>query len=124
MRRSGRHRAEAVFVPRPATSHTGELGWYVFPAKLKDDPGLADEDAGLFYRHAQARDEAVRNTGTSAPTGPMAWLWIRREAEYLIRDELWSAVKAVAEKLRTSERDLSNVDVVALAEAAMGGHAR
>jgi hypothetical protein len=100
------------------------VGWDVFPAKLKDKPELADEDTGWFFRRARARDEAIRNAGTGAPTGPMAWLWIWREAECLIRDELWPAVEAVAEELRTSEHDLSNADVVALAEDALSGDTR
>ncbi len=99
-------------------------GWGVFPARLSDEPELAVEDTAGFLRNGRARDEEIRNEGTGAPIGPPEWLRIWREAEHLIRDELWPAVEAVAEELRRSERDLSNADVVALAEAALGGHPR
>jgi len=99
-------------------------GWAVFPARLSNEPELAVEDTAGFLRNGQARDEGIHNEGTGAPAGPTEWLRIWREAEHLIRDELWPAVEAVAEELRGSERDFSNADVVALAEAALGGHTR
>jgi hypothetical protein len=49
---------------------------------------------------------------------------IWREAAHLILEELPLAVEAVAGELRRSGRDLSNADVVALAESALGGRTR
>jgi hypothetical protein len=118
--------AQRRLFPTHRTPTDPELlrGWGVFPAKLRDHPELAVEDTACFLRNGRARDEEVRNEDTGALTGPMEWLRIWREAERLIRDEVWPAVEAIAGELLRSDRGLSNADVVALAEAALGGHTR
>jgi hypothetical protein len=103
----------------------GELtrGFEVLPARLNSEPELAVEDTADFVRFGRDRDDEIRSAGADAPTGPAGWLRIWREAEQLIRVELWPAVEAVAEELRRSEH-LGGADVAALAKAAMGGHPR
>lgn len=88
-------------------------------AMVTANPDLPDEDDRTFAKMGLARDAEIRETGADAVTGPAGWLSVWREAEQLIRIELWSAVHAVAEELRRTEQDLSNADVAALAEAAM-----
>ena len=52
------------------------------------------------------------------PPGPRGWLPVFRNAEQLIRGDLWPAVEAVAEELSWSTSDLSHEDVARLAAAA------
>ena len=65
------------------------------------------------------RDDEIRKTDPNATTGPASWLPAYREAEQLIRDELWPAVQAVAEELSRSTADLRDEDIAALATAAL-----
>jgi hypothetical protein len=97
----------------------------VYKGKLTREPGLAEnDDRAAFVEMGQARDDDIRRGGADALTGPEGWLQIWRAAEQLIRDELWPAVRAVAEKLQASDRDLCGADVARLAEAALGGQTR
>jgi hypothetical protein len=89
-------------------------------AQVTTHPDLPDEDDRALAKAGLARDDEIREAGANVVTGPAGWLRVWREAEQLIRVDLWPAVRAVAEELRRTERDLLDADVAALAEAAMG----
>lgn len=88
-------------------------------ATVAEDPDFRINDGRNFAKIGLARDDEIRSTDRGADTGPASWLPVFREAEQLIRVELWPAVQAVAEELSRSPHDLSNDDVAALASAAM-----
>jgi ATP-dependent Zn protease len=93
----------------------------VVATKVTTNPDLPDEDDPAFAKAGLARDEEIRETCADAVTGPAGWLRVWREAEQLIRVELWPAVRAVADEL-IAQRDLTGEEVAALASAAMEGH--
>ncbi len=65
---------------------------------------------------------SVSDLGLAASlAGPISWVQVWRDAEQLIRVELWPAVQAVAEDLRASTRDLDFDAVAAIASSAMRG---
>jgi len=98
-------------------------------AWVRSNPGLDPPfDDAIFAYFGIARDEEIAEARVDAPTGPESWLrtgpesWLRvwREAEHLIRGELWPAVRAVAEEARKTEADLTGDQIAAIAEAALG----
>jgi hypothetical protein len=109
-----------VFVThRVPTDYELTRRFEVAAAMVTANPDLPDEDDRAFAKMGLARDEEIRETGADGVTGPAGWLRVWREAENMIRVELWPAVHAVAEELRRSEQAISNADVAALAEAAI-----
>jgi hypothetical protein len=95
-----------------------ELAFDIYARRLSREPDLAVEDKGAFVGFGLARDAEIRTAGSGAPIGPAAWFLIWQEAVDLIRDELWPAVKAVAEELRTGTGCLDQEGVAALPSAA------
>src|SRR5689334_6483158 len=79
---------------------------------------LPEERRCEVRRTGSGRDIEIRKMAPEAATGPETWLPIFREAEQLIRVDLWPAVKAVAHELVRNPEDLHNADVAALASAA------
>ncbi len=123
---------------RMQVAAAGEIAenWrYPVPEELTDDSLLrrfahdervvADSDFPrfndrmIFAWWGRIRDEAIRNTAPDEATSSASWLPIFREAEQLIRGELWPAVEAVAEELSWSTSDLGHEDVAALATTAL-----
>jgi hypothetical protein len=90
-------------------------------AQVTDNPDHSIEDQLIFAKTGLARDEEIHNAAPRAPVGPANWLPIWRQAEDLIRTELWPAVHAVAEELRRTARDLDCKEIGVLATAAMTG---
>jgi len=76
------------------------------------------DDRLIFAWWGRTRDEVVRNAASNEAVGPAGWLSVFRNAEQLIRGDLWSAVEAVAEELSWSTSDLSHEDVARLAATA------
>ena len=89
-------------------------------AQVTTHPDIPDEDDRALAKAGLARDDEIREACADVVTGPAGWLRVWREAEQLIRVDLWPAVRAVAEELRRTERDLLDADVAALAGASMG----
>jgi hypothetical protein len=77
------------------------------------------DDRLIFAWWGRTRDELIRNAASGEATGLPGWLSVFRSAEQLIRDGLWPAVEAVAEKLSWSASDLSHEDVARLAATAL-----
>jgi hypothetical protein len=84
-----------------------------------EDPNLPDNDDLIFAKMGIARDSEIRQNDPDAATGPASWIPVYREAEQLIRDELWPAVQAVGEELSRSTANLRDEDIAALATAAL-----
>jgi hypothetical protein len=95
-----------------------------FTFALRKERAASNPDLAAFSSSGHERDGEITKMSADAPTGPEGWVRIWREAAHLILEELPSAVEAVAGELRRSGRYLSNADVVALAEAALGGRTR
>jgi hypothetical protein len=76
-------------------------------------------DRLIFAWWGRVRDEMIRNATPAEADGPASWLPIFRDAEQLIRSDLWPAVAAVAEALSWSTSDLSHDDVATLATTAL-----
>lgn len=76
-------------------------------------------DRLIFAWWGRARDEMIRNATPAEASGPTSWLPIFRDAEQLVRGNLWPAVAAVAEELSWSTSDLSHEDIAALATTAL-----
>lgn len=87
--------------------------------RVAEDPDFLVNDGLIFAKGGLARDDEIRNTNPGGAIGPESWLPVFREAERLIRGELWPAVQAVAEELCRSTVDLGHEDVTALAIAAL-----
>lgn len=98
-------------------------GFTLDAARFAADPNQRVRDGLRFAELGLARDAEIRRTAPDAATGPATWLPVFREAERLIQDELWPAVKAVGDELSRSETDLHNEDVVALATPALTARA-
>lgn len=79
------------------------------------DEALSVNDGRNFAKIALERDKELRQAMPDAPIGPESWRPVFREAEHLIREELWPAVQEVAEELCRGTGDLSNDDVNTLA---------
>ncbi len=77
------------------------------------------DDRIIFAWWGRTRDEVIRNTASGEAVGPAGWLPVFRNAEQLIRGDLWPAVEAVAEELSWSTSDLSYEDVARLATTAL-----
>ena len=82
-----------------------------------DRPPFNDDT--IFAQAALARDNEISEVDPDAATGPASWVRVWRQAEQLIRVELWPAVRAVAEELRRRPDTLGDADVAALALIAM-----
>ena len=76
-------------------------------------------DRLIFAWWGHTRDEVIRNAALNETSGPAAWLPVFRNAEQLIRGNLWPAVEAVAEELSWSISELSHKDVATLATTAL-----
>jgi hypothetical protein len=61
----------------------------------------------------------IRNATPAEASGPTSWLPIFRDAEQLVRGDLWPAVAAVAEELSWSTSGLLQEDVATLATSAL-----
>ena len=86
---------------------------------LPEDPNLWVTDGLIFAGMGLKRDAEIRKAAKDAAIGPETWLPIFREAERLIEDELWLAVKAVAYELTRSTVDLCNENIAIIAATAL-----
>jgi hypothetical protein len=77
------------------------------------------DDRLIFAWWGRARDEVIGNAASGEAVGPAGWLPVFRNAEQLIRGDLWPAVEAVAEDLSWGTSDLSHEDVARLAASAL-----
>jgi hypothetical protein len=77
------------------------------------------DDRLVFAWWGHQRDELTHNIATGEASGPVSWLPVFRDAELLIRDDLWPAVQAVADELSWSARDLSHEDIERIATTAL-----
>lgn len=77
------------------------------------------DDRLIFAWWGRTRDELIRDAATEDVAGPPGWLSVFRNAEQLIRGDLWPAVEAVAEELSWSTADLTHEDVARLAATAL-----
>ena len=90
-----------------------------------DERVVADSDFArfndrlIFAWWGRARDAMIRNATPAEASGPASWLPLFRDAEQLVRGDLWPAVEAVAEELSWSTSDLSREDVATLATTAL-----
>jgi hypothetical protein len=89
-------------------------------ATVTANPDSAVNDGLIFAKLGLARDDEIRDIAPDTIIGPASWVPVWREAEQLIRFELWPAVEAVAEELRRCTIQLSHEDVDALAAAGLG----
>jgi hypothetical protein len=80
---------------------------------------LRFDDRLIFAWWGRKRDEVIGDIAPDEARGPTSWLPAFRDAELLIRGDLWPAVAAVAEELSWSTSDLSHEDVTRLAAAAL-----
>ena len=83
------------------------------------DPDVPASDGLNFARMGLARDNEVSRTASGIAIGPANWLPVFRQAERLIRVELWPAVQAVADELSRSNASLYHSDVATLAAKAL-----
>lgn len=79
------------------------------------------DDRLIFAWWGRKRDEVIGDVTPDEARGPASWLPVFRDAELLIRGDLWPAVAAVAEELSWNTSDLSHEDVTRLAAAALNG---
>jgi hypothetical protein len=91
-------------------------------ARATANQGSPVTDTLIFANFGLARDEEIRAVAPDTPVGPASWVPIWREAERLIRFELWPAVEAVAEELMRCTTQLCYEDVDALAVAGLARH--
>jgi hypothetical protein len=73
------------------------------------------DDRLIFAWWGHQRDELTDDIANSDASGPASWLPVFREAELLIRGDLWPAVQAVADELSWSAQDLSHEDIERIA---------
>jgi hypothetical protein len=84
-----------------------------------EHPDHLINDHLIFANMGRKRDRKLREDAQDAATGPQSWVRVWREAEQLVRIDLWSAVHAVAEELRRRTRDLEFEEAAALATSAL-----